>query len=333
MKTQSKGLVALFLDAASVRGRGRNELSKNTRRAYLAAIRAFWQFTGGKPASQWTRTDVEDYLRDLHSLNYSRSSRKTSLCALVYVFKHVLRVDLGELDLPPMPMEKRTLKIIPSRAELGRIFAGMKGMVRTMAGVMYGAGLRVNECCTLRVKDIDIEALTIRVHCGKGDKDRLALLPENLAAPMLRQIEWRRALHESDLADGCGLVELPGRYGIKNKGAERDFRWQYLFPSALIRGQKRWHITPAALQKSMRAAVKSAGITKLVTPHTLRHAFCTHAQQVGNDIATVAALMGHETIETTQLYSHADKARGVSPLDVAPVMIVRNAPPSHALSF
>lgn len=330
---KKQGVISRFLEVSAVRGHGRNELCRNTQKAYISEVRKFSTFTGGKPASQWSREDVEKWLWTLHHDQYSRSSRKTALCALVYVFKHVLAVDLGDLNLPPMPKEKRTLKIIPSRAELGLVFGEMKGMVRTMAGVMYGSGLRVNECCTLRVKDIDLEALTIRVHSGKGDKDRLALLPENLFAAMRRQMEWRKSLHDRDLADGCGLVELPGRYGIKNKSAALDFRWQYLFPSAVIRGKQRWHVTPKAVQKSMNVAVRAAGINKIITPHTLRHAYCTHSQQVGNDIATVAELMGHTTTETTQIYSHSDRARGVSPMDVIPSARVMRAPAAAALTF
>lgn len=256
-------------------------------------------------------------------------SQNSVLCALVFVFKHLLVRDLGTLNLPAMPKEKRTIKIIPSRSELNQIFDLLRGMVRIMGLLMYGSGVRVGECCRVRVKDIDIEARTIRVYDGKGEKNRLCLLPVSLIPDIERQIAWRRALHEQDMADGAGVVDLPGRYGIKNKSASTDFRWQYLFPSAVIRGDHRWHTTEKAVQDAVAVAVKKAGILKIVTPHTFRHAYCTHSQQIGNDIATVSELMGHESIETTQLYSHADAAHGTSPLDVPPGNVVPFRLPSQ----
>lgn len=318
MKYPQTSIIARFLEVSSVRTPTRRELSEGTQGQYINELRKFWRWTGKKPASEWSASDVEGWLHHLRNESYSRSSRKTSLCALVYVFKNVLQRELGTLNLPAMPKEKPTLKIIPNRQEIGRIFASMKGMVRLMAGLMYGSGLRVSEVCELRVKDIDIDSLSLRIYDAKGEKNRLCLMPERLVNALQNQIAWRMALHERDVADGAGFVDLPGRYGQKKKGASRDIRWQYLFPSSLIRGQRRWYLTPKAVQKAMSAAVRATGILKIVTPHTLRHAYCTHSQQCGNDIATVAALMGHETIETTQIYSHAAAARGVSPLDHAP---------------
>jgi len=147
--------------------------------------------------------------------------------------------------------------------------------------------------CELRVKDVDFEALTLRVHGGKGDKDRLAQLPVRLVPMLRRWLEWRAALHANDVAEGAGYAELPGRLAVKYPGAARELGWQFV-----------------------RAAVKLAGITKTVTPHTLRAAFATHALRCGNDLSTVQELMGHESAETTLLYVGADGARGVSPLDL-----------------
>lgn len=318
-----KGIIARFLEVASVRTPRRRELLKNTKAAYIAVIRRFFVFTGRKPASEWNPQDVERYMVHLAKEQYSRSSRKGHLCALVHVFKHVLCRDLGTLNLPAMPREKKCLKVIPTREEIGRIFAGMRGMVRVMAGLMYGSGLRVEECCKLRVKDVDFETMTIRIHEAKGDKDRLCLLAEAMVPALKRLIVWRAALHERDLAEGAGFVEMPGRLAIKYKNAPRELRWQYLFASSVIRGQKRWHTTPKAVQVAMAKAVKAAGILKRVTPHTLRHAFCTHALRAGNDVATVQELMGHESLETTMIYAHGDAARGVSPMDAGDLVPVR----------
>lgn len=308
------------------------DAAKNTGRDYWGQVVKFYRFIK-KPASQWTGEDVEAWMWELHRMEYARKSRKSSLCAVAFVFKHVLKRDMGLLKLPPMPKERENLKTIPTREELGRIFAGLKGQVRLMAGLMYGSGLRVGECCKLRVQDIDFDARTVRVWMGKGDKSRLTVLADAVVPALRRHIEWRRALHEMDSANGCGLVELPGRLAIKYKSANRELRWQWLFPSTLIRGQYRWYATDESVAKQMRAAVRAAGIMKRVTPHTLRHAFATHAMRDGNDPRTVQDLLGHESLETTMIYLHADAAKGFSPMDAGDAPVRRLSPSRHALVF
>lgn len=311
-------LLEAFRREASCRQLGRRTIS-----TYEFWIRKFFADSGRKPASEWSREMVATWLHELDRQRYSTVSRKQALCALVFVFRHVLKCDLEKLDLPKLPREKTPLRDVPTREELARIFAGLKGQPRLMAALMYGAGLRVEETCNLRVQDIDFERLTIRIHGGKGDKDRLALLPVALVPHMRRQIAWRAALHDQDLAAGAGFVELPGRLAMKYPSAPRELRWQFVFPSQAIREQRRWHAVPEGVQKAMRAAVQAAGITKRVTPHSLRHAFATDALRAGNDIRTVQDLLGHEHIETTMIYLHGDHARGVSPLDLAPPSLPR----------
>jgi integron integrase len=315
-------LIRKLEDAATERS-----LGKSTVQCYSFWTRKFYGFCQ-KRGSEWTGDDVRAWMLHLADQNYSPVSRKQALNGIVFVCKYVLKRDLGMLDLPPMPKVRQTLRIIPSREELARIFSGLHGQVKLMAAVMYGSGLRVLcECCRVRVQDVDIEALTIRVWDGKGAKSRLTVLPVMLVPAMRRQIAWRKALHEQDLAEGAGYVELPGRLAQKYPKANRELGWQFLFPSTVRRGQYRWHTTDEAIGKQLRAAVRAAGITKRVTPHTLRHAFATHAMQAGNDIKTVQELLGHEDLNTTAIYLHADAARGVSPLDAlvrpvaAPVMI------------
>lgn len=314
------GLIQKFREVASARGLGRNTVN-----TYIFWLRKFHGFIG-KRASEWRGPDVTAWMHDLEQQHYSFPSRNQGLCSLIFTFKHVLRIDPGCLDLPPRPREQRRIKTIPSREELGRIFTGLSGQSRVMAGIMYGSGLRVEETCKLRVQDLDFAALTIRVHSGKGDKDRLTLLPTALVPILQRWLTWRSALHEWDLGEGAGLVELPNRLGSKYPNAKSELRWQFLFPSRLRRGQYRWHTTPESIGKSMRQAVAAAGLTKRVTPHTLRHAFATHALRAGNDIATVQDLLGHSNVETTMIYLHGDGARGVSPLDAGPIVPLRRLP-------
>jgi integron integrase len=288
--------------------------------------RKFYAFTQ-RPASQWTGADVRAFLLWLHAENYSPVSRKQALNAIAFTFKHVLQADMGHLNLPPMPKVHQTIRIIPSREEIARIFAGLRGQVKLMAALMYGSGLRVGcECCRLRVHDVDLGALTLRIWNSKGDKSRRTILPVLLVPALRRHLAWLQALHDQDVAAGCGLVELPGRLAQKYKHANREFGWQWLFPSTVVRGQYRWHATDESVAKQMRAAIKGAGITKRITPHTLRHAFATHAMQSGNDIKTVQELLGHEDLNTTAIYLHADAARGVSPLDTLACGPQRSAP-------
>lgn len=305
MKTLTQMLEAAMIERSCL---------PNTRSTYQLWVRKFYQHCR-KPASLWVPEDVRAWLLDLHAKNYSSTTRKQALCAVKFVFDHVLKSELGWLDLPPMPVVRQTLRTIPTREEIGRIFAGLRGQAKIMAALMYGAGLRVNECCHLRVQDIDFAARTVRVHSGKGDKSRLTVLPMLLIPLLQKHLAWRKSCHDLDLAAGGGLVELPGRLDSKYRHANRELRWQWLFPSAVVRGQYRWHATDEMIAKQMRAAVRAAGITKRVTPHTLRHGFVTHALEAGNDLAVVQKLVGHEDVNTTMIYAHGDRARGFSPLD------------------
>jgi integron integrase len=289
-------------------------LARNTRSCYHGWVKAFYRFNR-TPASQWTGEMLSQWLGHLHRLEYSPVSRKQALCAVVFVFRHVLKREVGNLNLPPMPRVRQTLRVVPSREEIGRIFAGLKGQAKLMAGLMYGSGLRRDECCHLRVKDVDLAGLTVNVWDGKGGKCRRTVLPVMLGAAMTRHLAWRKALHDQDVAAGQGLVELRGRLAQKYRNANREFAWQWLFPSTLLRGQYRWHATGEMIAKQMREAVRAAGITKRITPHCLRHAFATHAMRAGNDIRTVQELLGHEDLNTTAIYTHGDTASGFSPLD------------------
>lgn len=318
----STGMRAKFeLRAAA----GKTPLARNSRRTYWAHLLAFHRFCN-KPASQWRGRDVSAWMFHLERERYSIPARRQMLCAVVWAFKNVLEIDPGILELPSLPREEKRVKVIPAREELGRVFSGLKGMCRIMAGLMYGSGLRVEECCKLRVKDIDFSALTVVIHGGKGDKDRLTLLPVAMVPILQKFVAWRAAMHDWDVSEGAGFVELPGRLTIKYKNAARELAWQFLFCSAVRRGQYRWHTVPEVIQRAIKKAVAGAGITKRITPHTLRHAFATHALRAGNDIATIQELMGHSQVETTMIYLHGDAARGISPLDAAPLQIVRKTP-------
>lgn len=299
-------------------------LARSTMQGYRFWNRKFYGHAR-KPASQWLGADVKAFLLWLYEEKYSPVSRKQALNALAFTFKHVLKADMGNLDLPPMPKVHHTNRILPSPLELSRILVGMKGMPKTMAQLMAGSGLRVAECCKLRVQDVDIDALTIRVWFGKGDKCRRTIIPQSLVPDLQRHLALRKALHDRDLAEGCGLVELPGRLDKKYRQANREFRQQWFFPSTKFRGQYRWHAVPECVGKPMRRALREAGILKHITPHCLRHFFITYSQRVGNDLKTVMGWAGHTSAETTMIYTHPNAANGISPLDcmeARPVVLV-----------
>jgi integron integrase len=289
-------------------------LRPNTFDCYLWHCRKFYAFIQ-KPGTEWDGDDVRAWLLEMESQKYAPGTRKQALCALKFVFDHLLKRDLGHLDLPPMPKVAQTLRIIPSRNELVAIFQHMTGQARLMAGLMYGGGLRVGECCTLRVQDLDLEAATVRIWDGKGGKSRLTVLPRIMIPALEQHLAKRHSLHQQDLAQGDGLVELPGRLAQKYRNANTQFGWQYLFPSTIVRNQHRWHATGESVAKQIRAAVRRTGITKRITPHTLRHAFATHAMRAGADPRTIQDLLGHTDLATTMIYLHGDAARGFSPLD------------------
>lgn len=305
----------MLFDQAAALSSHDGGLARRSRTRYWFWLRQFARYTG-KRASEWRSTDLSRWMYEMEKERYSIPSRRQALCAVVWAFKRVLKIDVGKLDLPTLPREQERIKIIPSRDEIARIFTGLRNPSRLMAGLMYGSGLRVSEVCELRVKDVDFEALTIRIHNAKGDKDRLAQLPARLVPMLRRWVEWRAALHQNDVDAGSGYVGLPGRFGRKDRGAARDLQWQYLFPSSVIRDRHRWYRTPKTLQCDIAEAVRAAGLMKRVTPHTLRAAFATHALRCGNDLPTVQRLMGHNNAETTLGYVGSDGAAGVSPLDV-----------------
>lgn len=301
-------------------------LAPKSRASYWVWIVKFYLFTGKKRAGEWRGADVEGFTRWLIDQRYSRDSRKQAFCAVLWTFKHILKIDLGNLDIPPLPAQRIPNKIVPTREELVRIFSGLQWQDKLRCLLMYGSGLRIGEVCSLRVHDIDFAAALVRIWSGKGDKNRVSVLPVMLMPALRRQLEFRRAVHERDLADGAGYVELPGRLAQKFRGAPRELGWQFLFPSTARHGLYRWYTPEGPLQRNLKKAVAAAGLLKRITPHTLRHAFATHSSQAGADVALIQRLLGHESIETTQRYLHADPKGAFSPLDVPAESLL----PAHA---
>lgn len=222
------------------------------------------------------------------------------------------------------------LPVALTAAEVRALLQHMSGTTILIAELLYGTGMRVLEGLRLRVKDVEFARREIVVRAGKGDKDRVTVLPENLIGRLQTHLEKVRALHESDLAEGCGRVYLPHALAMKYPNADRAWAWQWVFPAPNrsadprpdartgARLQRRHHILPESVQRAVRQATRLADISKPVSPHVLRHSFATHLLQAGYDIRTVQELLGHKDVSTTMIYTHVlnKGGRGIlSPLD------------------
>jgi integron integrase len=244
----------------------------------------------------------------------------------VFLYRELLGREIGELEAVVRAKRPPKLPVVFSVSETKRVWARLDGTTGLMARLLYGSGLRLMECLRLRVKDIDFEYRQITVRDGKGAKDRVTMLPASLIAPLQEHVARVKALHEADLAAGHGDVYLPFALERKYPSANREWGWQYVFPSAkrsfdprsgLIR---RHHAAESVLQRAVKLAVRSSGLNKPATCHTFRHSFATHLLANGSDIRTVQELLGHHDVRTTMIYTHVLQrgAGGVtSPLDLA----------------
>jgi integron integrase len=211
-----------------------------------------------------------------------------------------------------------------SRSEVSALLAQLHALVSLMASLMYGAGLRLQECCELRVKDLDFERGELTVRGGKGGKDRVTMVPATLRPALVAHLEGVERQHRADLVVGRGRVALPGSLGLKYPGAAAEWGWQWVFPAtrfyadALTGERRRHHLHESVVQRAVKDASRACGLTKLATCHTLRHSFATHLLESGYDIRTIQELLGHRDVSTTMIYTHVlnQGGRGVrSPLD------------------
>jgi len=213
--------------------------------------------------------------------------------------------------------------VVMSQQEVQATFARMHGTTRLMAELIYGTGLRINECMTLRVKDIDFDLRSITVRAGKGNKDRATLLPDALIPQLRNHLTKVAQLHKTDLLQGNGYAPMPNALYRKYPSASQSLLWQFVFPSTQVRPWRdtgkmaRWHASPSTLRRAFKQAVGQARIMKHVGPHTLRHSFASHLLAAGTDIRTIQTLLGHKNIETTMIYTHIspDHKHVRSPLD------------------
>lgn len=253
----------------------------------------------------------------------SASTQKQALNALVFFLQEGLRRTVGEMNFKRARSTRRMPTVL-TRTECDRVFAQLQGTHRLMGELMYGAGLRLMELLRLRVHHLDLERGQLKIYAGKGDKDRITVLPEKLRPELVSHLNRLRELHRRDRAAGTDGVWLPEGLARKYPRAGETWEWQWLFPSRELGAdpatgvKRRHHVLDGTFQNAIRAAARAAGIDKRVTPHVLRHSFATHLLESGTDIRTVQDLLGHESVETTQIYTHVMVKPGLgvrSPLD------------------
>jgi len=266
----------------------------------------------------------------------SRSTQRQALNALVFFMQEALHRDLGEFEFRRAE-NRRKIPTVLSQEECTRLFAALQGTPQLMAQLAYGAGLRLMELLRLRVHHLDLARGTLQIYGGKGNKDRVTVLPGRLKAVLVQHVDRLRLLYQEDREIGVPGVWLPEGLAKKYQRAGEKWEWQWLFPSRKIARDpisgivRRHHVTDSTFQVDIRRAAQLARIDKRVTPHVLRHCFATHLLESGADIRTVQDLMGHESVETTQIYLHVMKKPGVgirSPFDLLDAGPLDRLPPS-----
>lgn len=299
--------------------------SIRTEQAYVDWIKRFILFHNKRHPREMGAAELEAFLSHLAVVgNVSAATQNQAKCAILFLYREVLQAELPWLENVIGAKVKRRLPVVLTVSEVTRLLDRMSGTNQLIAKLLYGTGMRIMEAVRLRVKDIDFELHELLVREGKGNKDRVTVLPASLIEPLRRHLDRVRMLYEDDLAAGYGEVYMPFALDRKYPNAGREWKWQYVFPAnARSRDPRsdavrRHHVSDQAVQRAMKQAVRDAAINKPATPHTLRHSFATHLLQSGYDIRTVQELLGHEDVQTTMIYTHVLNRGGrgvVSPLD------------------
>ncbi len=320
MTSRPKKLLDQVRDAIRVK-----HYSIRTEEAYVSWIRRYILFHDKQHPRAMGISEIEAFLTHLAvEQNVAASTQNQALAALLFLYREVLRKDLERPVDSVRAKRPQRLPTVLTPEEVFKVMGFLSGTHQLMAKLLYGSGLRLMECMRLRVKDVDFAQRQIIVRDGKGMKDRVTMLPEVLISSLQEHLRHVKLLHTSDLTTGYGSVYLPFALARKYPHANREWLWQWVFPSQRPSvdprsgAVRRHHLDESGLQKAVRRAAQQAGISKRVSPHTFRHSFATHLLENGYDIRTVQELLGHKDVKTTMIYTHVLNRGGLavrSPLD------------------
>jgi len=316
--------------------------SPKTEKSYLFWVRRFRGYVGSKQPRSLTADDLRSFLSHLAVEDkVAAATQKLAFNAVLFLFRNVLSLEVAGLASVVPSHVPRRLPVVLTPDELRKVFAGLEGVYRLMAMLIYGSGLRLQECLSLRTKDIDFARKCITIRCGKGGKDRQTVLPESTLAELTKHLSRVRELFDRDRRSGVEGVVLPGALERKLPGAGKEWRWYWVFPAPRLsvdprtRAVRRFHLYPTTLQRAFRDAVQASGIVKHATVHTLRHSFATHLIENGYDIRTIQELMGHADVSTTMIYTHVasrNKLGVASPADALGGSVAAGRPGARTLS-
>jgi len=285
--------------------------SKSTEHTYCLWVKRYIYFHNVKHPAEMAEPEINVFLTHLaFKEKVSASTQNQALAAILFLYRHVLKREVGELGDVIRARKPKRLPVVMTREEVKAVLAQLEGAKCLTGSLMYGAGFRLIECLRLRIQDIDFGRNEIMVRDGKGAKDRITMLPESLKEPLQKHLERVKTIHEKDLKAGWGSVPLPDALHRKYPNASKEWRWQWVFPQ-----ENRWknpktgeegrhHVDESLIQRAVKEAVSKTGITKRATCHTFRHSFATHLLENGYDIRTVQELLGHKDVKTTMIYTH-----------------------------
>ena len=285
--------------------------SPRTEEAYRSWVRRFILFHGKRHPRELREAEVSAFLSHLAVEGHVAAATQTqALSALLFLYKEVLKGDVGWLEGVVRAKGPERLPVVLNRAEVGAVLSRMEGTPRLVAALLYGSGLRLLECLSLRVKDVDLAGCALTVRRGKGDKDRITMIPVVLVPEIRRHLADQKARWEADSERGRGRVALPAAFERKSPEASGEWAWQWVFPASRpyrdpASGEfQRHHLHESAIQRAVKEAARRAGIARRATCHSLRHSFATHLLEDGYDIRTVQELLGHRDVSTTMVYTH-----------------------------
>ncbi len=299
-------------------------LSHKTERAYVGYIRDFILFHGKRHPAEMGAREIRDYLTHLAvEKNVAASTQNVAFNAILFLYKQVLQIELPIIEGVLRAKRPARLPSVFTVEEARAVIAETSGTTHLIVSLLYGGGLRISEALRLRVKDVDFNTRQITVRDGKGEKDRVTMLPNLISEDLATHLRLVKLLHNEDLSKGFGAVWLPYALSRKYKNAEKEFHWQYVFPSTKISPHRedgklrRHHTAESTVQAAVKKALRKLKIEKHASCHTFRHSFATHLLENHYDIRTVQELLGHKDVRTTQIYTHVmqNKIFVKSPLD------------------